>query len=402
MPDTERLVGITFAKQFPNPAEPLRGLFVAEQVRATASRVDWRIVAPVPWAPAWLARMLGKPYVRGDGSFDEIPVARPRYPVLPARLLFTAVAPAMALASRRAFAESAEAGAAFVHAHDIYPSGAAVRRLATPVRLPVVLTVHGSDLYSNLVRPRWEAEVRASIAAAAAIVCVSAALARDVVLLAGADPARVVVIPDTYDVARFAFTERPDRSGRPLRLVTVGRLVPVKGHDVLIRALAHAVRAGLDATLEVVGGGPDRDALERLASAEGLSGRVMFSGPLGDAELPAALGRADAFVLPSRREGFGVALVEALATGMPVVATRSGGPDDIVGQADGILVEPDDAESLAAGLHEIERRFDGYDRRAIAGRVLARFGPGAVGAQLVDAYRAAIVGGFVGGGSLGG
>ncbi|HZL04583.1 MAG TPA: hypothetical protein VFE45_04050, partial [Coriobacteriia bacterium] len=91
-PSQPRLVGITFAKQFPNPAEPLRGVFVAEQIRATRGAVDWRIIAPVPWAPRWLARGFGQPYVRGADRLDGIRVDRPRYPVLPKRLLYTTVA----------------------------------------------------------------------------------------------------------------------------------------------------------------------------------------------------------------------------------------------------------------------------------------------------------------------
>ena len=389
---SERLLGVTFAKQFPNPAEPLRGVFVAEQVRATLGAVDWRIIAPVPWAPRWLARALGKPHIRGDGSFEGIPVARPRYPVMPKRLLYTAVASAMARASRAAFAVAITEGARFVHAHALYPSAAAARRLASVAGVPLVVTVHGSDLYTNLERLSWAAEVRAALASAQAIICVSPSLARDVVALAGADPLRVAVIPNTYDAARFAYTERDPVAGRSTRLVSVGRLVPVKGHDALLRAFGAAARAGLDADLEIVGDGPERARLEAIAVAEGLAERVRFSGALADDALVSALGRADAFVLPSRREGFGVALVEALATGLPALATRSGGPDDIVGPGDGLLVPPGDEAALAEGLLALTRTLDGYDRAAIAARAAERCAPASVGRRLVSVYRAVLAG----------
>jgi len=389
---SERLAGVTFAKQFPNPAEPLRGVFVAEQIRATCADVDWRIIAPVPWAPSWLARMLGKPYVRGGSRFEGIPVARPRYPVLPKRLFYATVAPAMAWSSRAAFATARAEGARFVHAHALYPSAAAARRLTATSGVPLIVSVHGSDLYTNLERPSWAAEVRAAIASAAAIVCVSPSLARDVVALAGADPLRVTVIPDTYDDTRFVYGERSPAAGRSPRLVSVGRLVPVKGHDVLVRAFGSAVRAGLDANLEIIGDGPERARLEAIVVEQGLVERVRFSGALADDALVQALGRADAFVLPSRREGFGVALVEALATGLPALATRSGGPEDIVGPGDGLLVPPGDETALAEGLAALGRSLDTYDRLAIATRAAERFSSASVGQYLVSVYRAVLAG----------
>jgi teichuronic acid biosynthesis glycosyltransferase TuaC len=385
----EELVGITFAKQFPNPAEPLRGLFVAEQVRATRSVVDWRIIAPVPFAPRWLAKLLRKPFVRGGGTFDSIPVERPRYPVLPRRLLFTTVAPSMALAARSAFAKAARE-ADFVHVHDIYPSGAAARRLAVPAGKPLVLTVHGSDLYTNVTRPRWAAEVRAAVAAATLVICVSESLAHDVVSLAGADPERVQVIPDTYDAERFAYVPRTPSDGGPTRFITVGRLVPVKGHDVLVNALGSAVAQGLDATLDIVGGGPERAELERLARERELEARIRFLGPLGGGELVDALAQADVFVLPSRKEGLGVALVEALATGLPAIATRSGGPQDILGPEDGLLVPPEDMAALASAMITLAEQREAYSGEAIARRIRERFGPEVVGGRLVAAYRVAI------------
>ncbi len=389
---SERLAGVIFAKQFPNPAEPLRGVFVAEQVRATRTDVDWRIIAPVPWVPSWLARVLGKPYVHGGGRFEGIPVARPRYPVMPRRLLYATVAPAMAWSSRAPFAKAVAEGARFVHAHALYPSAAAARRLAATAGIPLIVTVHGSDLYTNLERPSWAAEVRAALAAAGAIVCVSQSLARDVVALADADPLRVTVIPDTYDATHFMYGERGPAAGRSVRFVSVGRLVPVKGHDVLLRAFGSAVRAGLEADLEIVGDGPEHARLEAIVVEQGLVERVRLSGALADDALVRALERADAFVLPSRREGFGVALVEALATGLPALATRSGGPDGIMGPGDGLLVPPDDDAALADGLLALGRGVDAYDRPAIAVRAAERFSPTSVGERLVSVYRAVLAG----------
>jgi glycosyltransferase involved in cell wall biosynthesis len=384
--------GLLFAKQFPNPAEPLRGLFVVEQLRATASEVSWRVIAPVPYVPRWLAGPLGKPWVRGGGLFEGVPVARPRYPVLPRRILYTTVAPAMSRAARESFARAArEHQPAFVHVHDLYPSGAAARPLARAAGLPYVVTVHGSDLYSNLVRPAWRSALAEVVADASAVVCVSRALARDAVAEIGADPARTVVVPDTYDAERFTFIERPPSMG-PLTLVSVGRLVPVKGFDLLVRALARAVAEGVDARLVLIGAGPEESRLRSLAEGLGLAERLRLAGAVTPDEMVEHLARADAFVSASRREGFGVAIVEALATGLPVLATRVGGPEDIVTVDDGVLVAGDDVDALAEGIAALAARIDAYDRRSIARRAFERFGPATVAAALLDVYQAVVDG----------
>lgn len=387
-----RLAGITFAKQFPNPAEPLRGLFVADQVSATADAVDWRVISAVPYIPRALAGPLRKLYIKGEGDFAGIRVDRPRYPVLPRRMLYSTVAPAIAASAAGAFERAVSSGAAFVHVHDLYPSGAAVRRLAAKHRLPVVVTIHGSDLYTNLAKPRWAAEVRAVIAAADAVIGVSSALAADAVELAGCDPAKLCVVPNTYDDRRFTYTERDAAADRPVQFISVGRLVPVKGHDLLIDAFADAVAGGLDAELTIVGGGPERTALERLAAMRAVAARVRFTGALGGDELASAVSAADAFVLPSRREGFGVVLIEALATGMPAIATRSGGPEDIMGDGDGLLIAVEDRDGLAAAMTAVAGSLHAWDGRAIAARVRKRYGSQSVGERLVSVYRSVLEG----------
>ncbi len=388
--DSDRLRGITFAKQFPNPAEPIRGTFVAEQVRATRAYVDWRVIAPVPWATRWLAELLHKPYVAGDGDLEGIPVYRTRYPVLPRRGLHTWAAPAMAAASSGVFRRlMVEHRPQFVHAHDLYPSGTAAARLVAGTGVPLVVTVHGSDLYTNLVRPAWRSELRRTVASAAAVVCVGESLARDVVAEAGADPSSTFVIPDAYDDSMFHHVARPPRDGRRT-LLAIGRLVEVKGIDVLITALATLVAGGEDLDAVIVGTGPREGALREQAVALRVADRVRFAGRLSQEELASAMSDADLFVCSSRSEGFGVALVEAMATGLPVVATRSGGPEDIVREGQGVLVAPNDAEALADGIAAALREPPAQGTEAISGDVRERYGREGVGRRLADLYRTVV------------
>ncbi|MDO9557596.1 MAG: glycosyltransferase [Coriobacteriia bacterium] len=385
MTSDKRLSGITFSKQFPSSVEPLRGTFVAEQVLATRSCVEWGVIAPAPWVPRVLAPILKRPFVKGGDTFEGIRVERPRYPVLPRRLLYTCVAPMMAEFSAPAFRRmTGDLSPAFVHAHGIYPSGSAARRLCESTDIPLVLSVHGSDLYTNLTRTSWANEVRRTVASAAAVVCVSKSLARDVMALAGADPRRVTVVPNTFDTARFRLLTRQRSEG--LRLVSVGRLVPEKGFEVLLGAVARLTESGVDVSLILVGTGPEHAALRLRARELGIEAHVRLLGSQSGDELVSCLRDADMFVSSSKREGFGVAILEALATGLPVVATRVGGPEDLVGPEDGVLVPGGDETALAEGIRALWRRADSLDPASISARAHAVFNPEAIAVRLCEVY----------------
>lgn len=391
-----RLRGLIYSKLFPNPAEPGRGVFVAEQLDITAAEVDWCVIAPVPWVPKVLSSAR-RPHVTGEGSYHGVPVARPRYLVLPKRMAYTSVGAAMAKAAAPAFdACLAKGSPQFVHAHTLYPAGEAAL-LNADGRLPVVVTVHGSDLRTNLARPAWRDTIARVAERAAAVVCVSTALADELVRELGADRAKVLVIPNSFDDATFDYVERATHEG-PTRLVAVGNLVPVKGFDVAIEAVARAVEHGADVELTIVGRGPQRAALEALASGRGVADRIRFTGYIEREQLAEEYARADAVVVPSRQEGFGVALVEALATGLPAVVTRSGGPDEILGGSmmpvpgSGLTVRPDDAEDLGRAIAEIAANLDGYDRKAISADAHARFGRRTVATRLSMLYREVVEG----------
>jgi glycosyltransferase involved in cell wall biosynthesis len=394
-----RVAAITFAKQFPNAKEPLRGLFVLRQVLATAHAIDWRVIAPVPLAPRGLERLMRRPRVPIHEVIDGVEVDHPAYGVLPRQVDYARAGASMAEAARPAFDRASSAGAKFVHAHALYPSGEAARRLAVHKGVPLIATVHGSDLYTMLTRPSWTDVVRGVARDAAAIVCVSRRLAEDVVDHLGVGWEKVLVIPDAYDDSTYGFTTRTPRSHKaPVHLVCVGRLEPPKGQDVLVEAMGHLVSSGVRVTLTLVGGGSLEHRLRDRVRELGIEGAVDFRGPLAPTGIAEVLSTADLYVQPSRREGFGVALVEAMATGLPAVATASGGPADIVGPEDGVLVEPGDAAALSEGIAEAIGRLGTFDCAAIAGRIASRFASAVVGERLVRLYYDVLNGQLLSGG----
>jgi teichuronic acid biosynthesis glycosyltransferase TuaC len=230
-----------------------------------------------------------------------------------------------------------------VHAHYAVPAGDAVRRAAP--RAPLLVSVHGHDVYGPLAQ---SSTVRATLAHARLVLANSAGTARRS-RTQGAGATRVVHLG----------ADLPPAAGAPPpvpTLVTVGNLIARKRHADVIEALA-ALRGGRhpDARYVIVGDGPERERLRALAAARGVEPAVEFRGRLDHERAVAAARAATLFVMPSVDEAFGVAYVEAMAAGVPVVGCRGeDGPEEIAAAGGGIvLVPPRDSRALAAVLDEL-------------------------------------------------
>lgn len=182
----------------------------------------------------------------------------------------------------------------------------------------------------------------------------------------------VTVVPYGVDLARFQPVER--NGARPAGVVvgTVARLALEKGLDVLLRAAARLIESGLPLRVVLVGEGPLRGRLERLALRLAIADRVEFRGELPHEQVPGALAELDIFVLPSRAEGFGVAALEAQAMRLPVVASDVGGiPDVVAHERTGLLVPPGDVAALAGALRRLAADAGLRASMGRAGRALA-------------------------------
>ena len=155
---------------------------------------------------------------------------------------------------------------------------------------------------------------------------------------------RVARLPHFRSLDPAPAPRTPRRTGGVVK--ALGRFVPKKGFDVLLRAAARA-----PFRLEIGGDGPERAALEAMARRLGVGDRAVFPGWIDD--VVAFLADADAFALPSRVEPFGLAVLEAMACGVPIVATRVGGPAEILDEGTALLVPPDDPEALARAVTAI-------------------------------------------------
>jgi glycosyltransferase involved in cell wall biosynthesis len=210
----------------------------------------------------------------------------------------------------------------------------------------------------------------------------------------GFDPSRVVVIPNGVDVGRFLAVGRDEAlrqsllGGASLLGVFVGRLSPEKGLDVLLEAWGDAFGAGGDARLVLVGEGPERDALGSLAARRGIGGQVVFAGHRGDVER--YLAAADFGLLTSFAEGLSNAMLEYMASGLPVVGSRVSGTEDFVDHGEnGWLFEPGSREGLAGCLANVESAGPERLRRmgeAARARIAASASREAITRRLIETY----------------
>jgi glycosyltransferase involved in cell wall biosynthesis len=212
----------------------------------------------------------------------------------------------------------------------------------------------------------------------ACLVLVSESLRKGIVALVPAASRRIRVIPNMIREDQFIPPSVP-RKTDPFVFLWAGRLEHVKGVDLLLEAVKKL--SGLtdrQFSVRLAGKGPLRSDLEKQAAALEVDHRVSFLGRLSREEMLEEFQGTNCFVLPSRYEAFGVVLIEAMATGLPVIATRSGGPDSIVTEENGLLIEREDAVELAEAMLHMMDHANEYPAGLIRSRTLERYGDASV------------------------
>lgn len=246
-----------------------------------------------------------------------------------------------------------ERGLDHVHVHhanvaaDITLLAAHFGRRASTSPTSWSMTLHGPTEYLDAERYRPGLKARE----ADVVVCTSRHSLEELIRLSGPlTPGRAHVLELGVDLTRMTYRE-PAAEAEPLRILNVAQLIPRKGQATLLEALARLKAAGVDARLTLVGDGEDRERLGALAREFGIMAAVGFRGALGQDDVLAVYGDADAFCLTSYAEGQPVVLMEAMASGVPVVATRVAGTPELVEDGEsGLLVDVDRPDQVADAL----------------------------------------------------
>ncbi|HEV2644441.1 MAG TPA: glycosyltransferase [Candidatus Elarobacter sp.] len=270
-----------------------------------------------------------------------------------------------------------------VHAHWWFPNGVAAATAARLTGVPLVITSHGTDVRLLARTPRAAPIARYAYGAASAVTCVSSWLAQQAAPYTRRAP---LVAPMPVAADLFA----PGRARATDRIVFAGRLSAQKGIELALRAFA---RLRAPATLQIIGDGPARDALQRLASELRISDHLEWLATMPQGDLARKLAEATIVVVPSTEEGLGLIAAEAQLCETPVVAFASGGLVDVVRDDEtGVLVPPGDVDALACALDALLSDAPRRARLGAAGRAsaLATFAPDAVARRYSKVYHSVL------------
>jgi len=327
---------VTLSTLYPNSVQPNHGIFVETRLREliAGGEVESRVIAPVPWFPV-SHESLGR-----YGEYGRVPVREERYGLRVDHPRYVAIpkvgihwAPKLlARGSLPAFLKLRADGYDFdvIDAHYFYPDGVAAAILGRQLRRPVVVTARGSDINEIAEFGRPRAAIRRAGQEAAAVIAVSRELAEKMIGL-GIDSSKVRVLRNGVDLQRFQPLDgRLSRSklglGDAPTIASVGNLVALKGHDLVIDCLASL--PGVQ--LLIVGRGEQETMLRARAKRLGVLDRIRFMGQLPQSELVHVYSAIDMLVHASSQEGWANVLLEAMACGAPVVATDVGAASDLI------------------------------------------------------------------------
>jgi teichuronic acid biosynthesis glycosyltransferase TuaC len=237
-----------------------------------------------------------------------------------------------------------------IHAHGALPCGHAAMLISKQLNIPFVVSVHGLDAFSTIQvggrSGEWCRRIsRLAYSASRRVICISEHV-RDAVLGGMPQGCRTSVVYNGVDAERFSPIAAPAFVAP--RILSVGNLIPIKGHEYLIRAAASLVAEFPSLELDIIGDGAERARLETLAGKLHVSDKVHFLGRRSRAQVADAMRHCTIFALPSRYEGLGCVYLEAMSCGKPVIGCQGQGIAEIIQPGvNGCLVAPDDEKELA-------------------------------------------------------
>lgn len=265
-------------------------------------------------------------------------------------------------------------------AHSVTWAGFAASLIRDESGVPYVIVEHRSFFVwsspeaKQMVKPFHIHFFKRAYERCEKLVLVSESLKKGIESLVPSAMERSIVIPNMIRKDLFTAPGKT-RKTDPFVFLWAGRLEHVKGLDLLLEAVSSLrVRTDMEFLVRLAGKGSLRDELEKQAASRGLSERITFLGRISRMEMLKEMQGASCFVLPSRYEAFGVVLIEAMATGLPVIATRSGGPDFIVNTENGLLIEPENSQELTRAMQMMMENIGSYSSGEIRKQILLRYG----------------------------
>lgn len=273
-----------------------------------------------------------------------------------------------------------------IHSHFLLPSIAAVE-LSEKEQLPLVITEHSSDMNGKILSKTLIKRSNTVYSQATALIAVSTALSKNIKRMTGYDSICVhnIAATDLFSYKSSRGFDREVSVGG--RFVSVGGLTYGKGFDVLITAFSLLLNKYPMCTLEIFGEGKEMKKLKKLVNKNKIDNQVIFRGEQDRQQIAQAFERSDIFVLASRGETFGVAYIEAMSMGLPVIATSCGGTEDFINPEVGILIPVNDIDALLNSMEYMMKHYNYYEPLKISKYVSERFSGESIAEKLTEIYK---------------
>lgn len=366
---------VVLTSSYPTKISPFSGSFVQDQAILLSKICDVAVLAClIPW---WREVIAGRNLLGTQREQAPDFKAVLKQMILPPKTPFPLKKHLYFLLARRGFRELLETWGKpdIIHAHVVFPPGWIALRLGKTLGIPVVLTEHTGPFTSHLISSDHRKIVRETLGGVDQVIAVSPAMADQIKAFDPSVQMDIVGNVIRTDLFQLDKSSRQRRAGARVRFLTVAFLDEAKGIHYLVDAVAELVSRGMDSIELAIGGdGPARPRLERMVKTLGLSDRCRFLGMLNRDAVAEQIKRCDAFVLPSLGETFGVVLLEAMACGKPVIATRCGGPEFVVTPETGLLVKVADSSAIAEAMANLILHRVDFDSHIIRKKVTERFG----------------------------
>lgn len=276
-----------------------------------------------------------------------------------------------------------------IHAHNALYGGLLARKISEKYTIPYLITEHSSYFSRGLVPNTLYSKVLDAYKSSNCLAVVSPFLGKELTRIIGVSSKKWKWIPNVLEKEFEQFINQPlgRKNKDTFIFISIGSFIPIKGHLDLIKAFSDTFSPTEKVFLKIYGGGPLRNHMIQLVQKLNRAHQIHIGEYLNRKEIINLFKQSHCFVLPSEIETFGVVLIEAMSFGLPVLATKCGGPEYIVNESNGILIPPKNTVALKKSLRKLFQDYNHYDAKKIQHYVLDTFGSQAVTKKLIQEYQ---------------
>jgi glycosyltransferase involved in cell wall biosynthesis len=320
---------------------------------------------PIRWLASWFS--LGKVKHSTESGLD---IYRSQYPSIPRSNLINARLYAWSALKCFKFAKNRTPAPQIIHAHSLIWAGYAASIIKKRYKIPYFVTEHrGRFIHNKYVDKKQIIEMCSSLVqlggtGANKLYAVSGAMLPFLREKIKSPSVEFGVIGNMVDIDFFTLSSSPSKNSN-FRFFSLASLIKLKGFDDLINSFEMLLEKHPCAELYIGGSGPEEKNLKTLITSKKLEKKITLLGSLSREEVRAQMQMADAFILATKYEAFGVVFIEAMACGLPIVTTRSGGPEEIVTKEIGLLSAPGDTTAMMENMAELIENYKFYDKKTI-------------------------------------